>query len=338
MQPTIQDVETLKSSGQPVGYLAGSFVSEYLVEHLGIDRNKLKGYSSPQEYANALSNGSVAAIFDELPYICVFLSNQSGFTIVGETYKTGGLGFAFPKGSPLVSDMSTSVLEVAEGPENQKLRAKYFNNKTDCTNGGPPENSNRLSMKSFWGIFLITGSASAMGLLIYLGHHIYTYVRHRLPQEQQHFLSTKHLILSRLKSFLNYILEKEEPGNSIETSRESDENLPDAANFGTTISTPPARESPVSETTGGHIEEEGEEGYEDTGGPIEGGGYEDTGGHIEGGGGVTTDGGPIEEDDDYEDTGGHIEGGGSVTAGGGPIEEDDDWEDATSSALLSRSS
>jgi len=64
MQPTIQDMDTLKSSGLPVGYQDRSFVGEYLVEHLGIDSNKLKGYSSPQEYAHMLSNGSMAATFD----------------------------------------------------------------------------------------------------------------------------------------------------------------------------------------------------------------------------------------------------------------------------------
>eukprot|EP00253_Pinus_taeda_P013220 PITA_13220 len=315
MQPTIEDVESLKSSGLPVGYNAGSFVGEYLVEHLGIERKKLKGYLSPQEYANALSSGSVAAIFAEIPYICIFLSQQSGFTIVGETYRTGGLGFAFPKGSPLVSDMSTSVLEVAEGPKSQEIRKKYFNNSTDCSSGGPQENSNRLSIDSFWGLFLITGSASAMGLLIYLGRLLYTYVRHRLPQEQQHFPSTKHLISSRLKSFLNYMDEKKESENAKETSRESDENLPKAPIFGTNISNPPVWESPVSVNTGGHIEEELS-------------GYEDTGGHIEGGGGYIEDtGGPIEG-----------EGGGGVTTGGDPIEEDDDYEDSSSSAWSSRSS
>ena len=47
LQPTIQDVESLKSSGKPVGYQARSFVDDYLVEHLRIERTKLKKCSSP---------------------------------------------------------------------------------------------------------------------------------------------------------------------------------------------------------------------------------------------------------------------------------------------------
>ena len=69
-------------------------MDDYLVEHLGIEITKFKKYSSPEEYAEALSNELVAAIFDKLPYICVFLwKHQAGFTIVGDTYRTGGLGF-----------------------------------------------------------------------------------------------------------------------------------------------------------------------------------------------------------------------------------------------------
>jgi ionotropic glutamate receptor len=266
LQPTIQDVESLKSSGAFVGYQDGSFVDDYLVDQLGMDRTKLKSYSSSQEYADALSNKSVAAIFDELPYICVFLSEKNGFTIVGPTYRTGGLGFAFPKRSPFVSDISLSVLEISEGSagsESQNIRKKYFNN-TDCSNAGPPETSNRLNMESFWGLFLITGTASATGLLIYLGRLVYKYVRHRLPHEQQQFPSTKHLISSRLKSFANYMDEKKLSVKSKEISQESDQNLPETPDLGTSISTPPPAECPcpVNVTTGTADEDEGGSGNE----------------------------------------------------------------------------
>lgn len=106
-------------------------------------------------------------------------------------------------------------------------------------------------MESFWGLFLITGSASALGLLIYLGRLVYTF-RHRLPEEQQQFSSTIHLIFSVLKSFLNYMDEKKASDQSKETSRESDQSVPETPNFGTDISSPPPGES------------QEDEGYEDT--------------------------------------------------------------------------
>lgn len=77
-------------------------------------------------------------------------------------------GKAFPKGSPLVSDMSTSVLEILEGKENQEIWKKYFNN-TNCNNAEMQENLNRLSLESFWGLFLITSSTSGISLVKFKG-------------------------------------------------------------------------------------------------------------------------------------------------------------------------
>jgi len=65
---------------------------------LNFDETKLKAYNTPEEYNEALSNGShnggVAAIFDEIPFIKLFLAKYcSKYTMVGPTYKTGGFGF-----------------------------------------------------------------------------------------------------------------------------------------------------------------------------------------------------------------------------------------------------
>ncbi|KAH9317200.1 hypothetical protein KI387_018969, partial [Taxus chinensis] len=96
-KPTIATVEAVAASGFPVGYQKGSFVGEYLYEHLGISKTNLKAYVTPEEYEEALSKGpergGVAAIFDEIPYVRLFLSGRCGFTMVGPIYKTGGFGF-----------------------------------------------------------------------------------------------------------------------------------------------------------------------------------------------------------------------------------------------------
>ena len=52
MQPTILDVESLKSNGASVGYQARSFVDSSLVDHLKIDIMKLKALSTPQHYGH----------------------------------------------------------------------------------------------------------------------------------------------------------------------------------------------------------------------------------------------------------------------------------------------
>jgi ionotropic glutamate receptor len=61
----------------------------------------LKAYNTPEEYNEALSrgshNGGVEAIFDEIPFIKLFLAKYcSKYTMVGPTYKTGGFGFVSP--------------------------------------------------------------------------------------------------------------------------------------------------------------------------------------------------------------------------------------------------
>lgn len=97
MKPTVTSVASLRASGAPVGYQNGSFVREYLPEHLGIDPKNMKVYGTIEEFADALTKGpdkgGVAAIFDEIPYVRLFLSKQCGYKMVGPIYRTGGFGF-----------------------------------------------------------------------------------------------------------------------------------------------------------------------------------------------------------------------------------------------------
>ena len=98
LQPTFVDVNGIKKNGYFVGYQKASFVKGLLIKQLGFDESKLKPYETPEEYHEALLNGThnggVAAIFDEIPYIKFFLAKYcSRYTMVGPTYKTDGFGF-----------------------------------------------------------------------------------------------------------------------------------------------------------------------------------------------------------------------------------------------------
>ncbi|XP_072978881.1 glutamate receptor 2.8-like [Typha angustifolia] len=173
---TLNDFTELKNSGQNVGYLVDSFVKELLV-NMGFDESRLKGFKSPQQFEDALAKGSrmggIGAVVDEIPYLRVFLKLQcDNYTIVGQMNKTGGFGFAFPKGSSLVSDLSRAILNITEGDEMSEIERKWFGDQSSCSSQDDPLTSNSLSIESFWGLFLITGTASILCVLIHLAFFI----------------------------------------------------------------------------------------------------------------------------------------------------------------------
>ncbi|XP_039797708.1 glutamate receptor 2.5-like [Panicum virgatum] len=120
LQPAVVDLNQLISNGDYIGYQSGSFVKD-LLKSLNVDERKIRGYRTDQ-YAEALMkgswNGGVAAIVDEIPYLKLFMSKHCrNHSIIGRVYKTGGFGYVFPKGSPLVADVSRAILKVTEGDE-----------------------------------------------------------------------------------------------------------------------------------------------------------------------------------------------------------------------------
>ena len=98
MWPTFVDVKEIKKNGYFVGHQKTSFVKGILIKQLGFHESKLKPYETPEEYRKALSNGphygGVVAIFDEIPYLKLFLAKYCyKYTMVGPIYKIDGLGF-----------------------------------------------------------------------------------------------------------------------------------------------------------------------------------------------------------------------------------------------------
>ncbi|KAM6559207.1 hypothetical protein CsatA_028446 [Cannabis sativa] len=98
----------------------------------------------------------------------------SKFTLVEPIFKADGFAFAFPKGSPLVPDISRAILKVTEGKKMKDLEEAWFKKDTNCM-----FSSNSLGLESFWGLFLMVGVASSLALVIYAAMFIY---------EQRHLL------------------------------------------------------------------------------------------------------------------------------------------------------
>ncbi|KAK2988214.1 hypothetical protein RJ640_020696 [Escallonia rubra] len=166
----IKGVETLKQSRDPIGYQVGSFAEHYLIEEIGISKSRLVALGSPEAYADALQrgpkNGGVAAVVDERPYVELFLSSQCKFRIVGQEFTKSGWGFAFPRDSPLAVDLSTAILALSENGDLQRIHDKWLI-RSSCSSDSSEIESNRLHLKSFWGLFLICGIACVIALFIY---------------------------------------------------------------------------------------------------------------------------------------------------------------------------
>lgn len=95
IQPTATDINDIINRGGSIGYQEGSFIGKILKE--SIDKSKLLVLRTSEDYNKALSNGSVSAIVDELPYLRFVLSHYcSKFKMVGQTNRTAGFGFVSP--------------------------------------------------------------------------------------------------------------------------------------------------------------------------------------------------------------------------------------------------
>ncbi|KAG8372427.1 hypothetical protein BUALT_Bualt12G0065000 [Buddleja alternifolia] len=155
-----------------VGCQDASFMKEFLIEQLHISESRLRSYASADEYHNAMSlgskNGGIDAIFDEIPYMKLLLNKyDSQYKMVGPTYKTGGFGFAFPVGSPLVSHFSKAILDVTQGPNMTTIEQTNFGpgySSQDPLSSRISQQTSSLTLYEFAGLFFIIGSITILAL------------------------------------------------------------------------------------------------------------------------------------------------------------------------------
>ncbi|XP_039122464.1 glutamate receptor 3.1-like isoform X2 [Dioscorea cayenensis subsp. rotundata] len=192
LSSSIRGIDTLIASGESIGFAAGSFAENYMVQELNIPRSRLKSLASPDEYIRNLelgpNNGGIAAFVDERPYVELFLSTQCQFTTVGSEFTKAGWGFAFPRDSLLAVDVSTAILKLSENGDLQKIRDKWLT-RSACRSANNELDSDRLRLSSFWGLFLIIGLACFFAILIYLSLALYKYIQFAGKCSIREFLS-----------------------------------------------------------------------------------------------------------------------------------------------------
>ncbi|URD89092.1 glutamate receptor [Musa troglodytarum] len=157
--------------GSRVGYDGDAFVLKYLKDVLGYKERNIEWIRSPEAYSEAFKSNKISAAYLETPYIRVFLSRYKDFTVSGETHRLGGFGFVFPKDSPLATDFSQVILQLAENGALNNLEKKWFS--VTLSSSPTPDNKRKkesLSLDSFWALFLLTGCTSTIILLVFSAH------------------------------------------------------------------------------------------------------------------------------------------------------------------------
>ncbi|XP_026420497.1 glutamate receptor 2.7-like [Papaver somniferum] len=171
LEPTVTDVHELIKNHQNVGYLDGTFIYTML-RGMGFEEANLKPYISTEDLKEAFTElrnkeDRIVAGFGEAPYNRLFLAKYCHqFALVGPTYKTEGFGFVFPRGSPLVPDISRAILTVRESDKITRIEQAWFGNQQSCADPSPMFFSTSLNLDSFWVLFLITGIPTALALLV----------------------------------------------------------------------------------------------------------------------------------------------------------------------------
>lgn len=247
LQPMVTDVRELQRRGHYIGYQEGTFI-EPLLKKMGFDERRMKKYSTEGQYAEALSrgsaNGGVAAVFDEIPYLKLFLSQYcDGYMMVGPVYKTDGFGFVFPRASPMVADVSREILRLAEGDKMARIEKAWFGEPEDGACRGSSSSaaavgsssSSNLSFESFGGLFLITGLVSSLTLLLYLATFAYrergeVRVVEAQAEAAGHF-GYRSALIRRMCAWLQHYDRKEKDLKSRTFKTSNDESLRNGSEF-----------------------------------------------------------------------------------------------------------
>ncbi|KAL5715903.1 hypothetical protein ACHQM5_017663 [Ranunculus cassubicifolius] len=171
LEPSVVDVELLKKTNAVVGCNGNSFIVKYLIDVVGFKNENVKRIDSIGDYPGAFVSRDIAAAFFVTLHAKVFLmKNCQGYTMAGPSYKLGGFGFVFPKGSPLALDISEAILKVTEGGVIQRLEESMLQS-NNCTNsevtGYPP-----LVFDTFKVPIIFSASVSVLTLVVAVACHL----------------------------------------------------------------------------------------------------------------------------------------------------------------------
>ncbi|RHN45372.1 putative periplasmic binding protein-like I [Medicago truncatula] len=173
VKSSVLDIQTLKERNLPVGCNGNSFIVKYLSEVLKFKPENIRKFNSINDYPAAFENKKIEAAFFVAPHAKVFLAKYSckGLIKAGNTFKLGGFGFVFPKGSSLATDISEALLNMIESGKTEKLEKDMLNGigrggKTNCSSleRNKGKNNSSIGLPPFIGLFSICSTFSILAL------------------------------------------------------------------------------------------------------------------------------------------------------------------------------
>ncbi|XP_027927943.1 glutamate receptor 2.8-like [Vigna unguiculata] len=168
LEPTIDDVDQLRNRNIKVGYSSGSFVKHYVQEVLQFHPENMRNYGELEEFAEALRRKEIGSAFLEVPTAKIFVSKYCNeFIQARPSYKIGGFGFAFPRGSPFIPDVNKALLDLVETGKVRELENKMLALE-ECEDTDVNGETASLSPNSFWVLFIFTAGTSTFSLLVYI--------------------------------------------------------------------------------------------------------------------------------------------------------------------------
>ncbi|XP_023641132.1 glutamate receptor 1.4 isoform X2 [Capsella rubella] len=163
---TVQQIRGLKSN-ENIGFFSASIAADVVRDNPAFHGPRYKGLKSADDYINALKNGTISFIVDEVPYVKLFVAKYPAeFDIVKTESITNGFGFAFQKGSPLVQKVSREIAKLRRTEKLKAMENWWFHRQT--TSATNEDTFDPLTVYTFRGLFMITGVSFAFALAVYL--------------------------------------------------------------------------------------------------------------------------------------------------------------------------
>ncbi|KAL0438725.1 UNVERIFIED_CONTAM: Glutamate receptor 2.5 [Sesamum latifolium] len=168
LQPSILDIDYLRNTNAVVGCNRNSFIGRYLIDVLHFKSDNVRKIDSINEYPRAFETGEIKAAFLVAPHAKVFLAEYcKGYTISRPSLKLGGLGFVFPKGSPLAIEFSEAILKVTQSGHINTLEKNmlYHSNCTSSTKSDEADDM-KLGPEPFSGMFQALGGIIGVAFFV----------------------------------------------------------------------------------------------------------------------------------------------------------------------------